>query len=88
MQVAGPAPGNIFPGQKSRPPDEVGRGAEEFSIKMGNVVKKMTYQAPNRFFWLDIFLPALVAISSMKFSIAVKADFLMTFFTVRQSRKF
>jgi hypothetical protein len=55
---------------------------------MGDIVKKMADQSPYRFFWLDIFLPALVAESSMQFSITIQAGFLVTFFTVRQMGKF
>ena len=61
MQVPGPPARYIFFWQKPWPPDQVGRGTKEFTVKMGDVIKKVTYQAPNRFFWLDIFLPALVA---------------------------
>jgi hypothetical protein len=86
MQVSGPFTRYIFFRQKPGPPDEIGCGAEEFTIEMGDVIKKMAYQAPNRFFWLDIFLSALVAILPIQFSITVKADLLMAFFTVRQSR--
>ena len=88
MQVPGPSTRYVFFRHKPGPPDEVDRGAEKFTIEMGDVIKKVAYQAPNRFFWLDIFLPALVAELPIQFSITVKADFLMTFFTVRQSGKF
>jgi hypothetical protein len=49
---------------------------------MGDVVKKMGDQAPDRFFWLNIFLSTHVAVSTMQFSITIQADLLMTLFTM------
>jgi len=49
---------------------------------MGDIVKKVADKTPYRFFWLNIFLSAHVAISSVQISITVQANFLMTFFTM------
>jgi hypothetical protein len=49
---------------------------------MSDIVKKVADQAPDRFFWLDIFLSAHMAVSSVQFSITVQANFLVTFFAV------
>lgn len=40
---------------------------------MGNVLKKMRYQVPYRFFWLHILLPADMAVPAMHLCITVKA---------------
>ncbi len=80
MQVTRPAALDVFLGQKPGFGDQVFGGTEEFTIKMGNIIKKVAYQAPNSLFWLNIFLSAYVTISSGEFSITVQTNFLVTFF--------
>ena len=49
---------------------------------MGDIVEKVADKTPYRFFWLDIFLSAHMAIPPVQISITIQANFLMTFFTM------
>ena len=51
---------------------------------MGDVLEKMTHQMPDRFFWLNIFLAADMAILSLQLRIAVKTIFLLPLLQVAQ----
>ena len=82
MQVPRAPAFNIFLWQKPRPGYQVLGSTKKLTVEVGNVVKKVGDQAPNRFFWLDIFLTAHVTVSSMQFRITIQADFLVTLFTM------
>ena len=66
VQVAGPSSFNVFGRQESWLEYQVLKGAEEFTVEMGDVVKKMGDQSPNGFFWLGVFLSADVAITAIE----------------------
>ena len=51
---------------------------------MGNIMKKVTDQAPNRFLRLNILLPADMAKSAMDLSITIQTVLFGPFFEVRQ----
>lgn len=82
MQVTGTAAFNVFFWQKARAGNKVFGRTEEFTVIVGYIVKKVADQAPNRFFWLNIFLTTIMTIPSMQFGITIQADFLMTLFTM------
>jgi hypothetical protein len=82
VHVPGTPAFNVFFWQKARPGYQVPGCTEKLTIEVGNVVKKVADQAPNRFFWLDIFLTTHVTKSSMQFCITIQANFLRTFFAV------
>ena len=46
---------------------------------MGDVIKKMGDDAPNRFFWFRVLLAALVAIAAVNGNITVETDFFLPF---------
>lgn len=82
MQVTGAPAFNVLFGQKSGAGYKVSGSAEELTVEMGNVVKKVTDQTPYRFFWLNIFLTTHMTVASNHISITIQADFLVTFFTM------
>jgi hypothetical protein len=51
---------------------------------MGDIMKKVTDQTPNRFLWLDVFLPADMAKSALDLSITIQTVLFGPFFEVRQ----
>ncbi len=51
---------------------------------MGDIMKKMTDQPPNRFLWLYIFLTANMAKAAMDLSITIQTVLFGPFFEVRQ----
>lgn len=53
---------------------------------MGNVVKEMGDETPNRFFWFDVLLAALVAIPAVKGTITIQADLFLPFLCVGQCK--
>jgi len=55
---------------------------------MGDVVKKMLYQAPDGFFGFGIFLSANMAKAAMKADVTVKADLFLAFLSVGQCKIF
>lgn len=55
---------------------------------MGDVLKKMIDQMPNRFLRLKVFLATHMAVPAIKCRIAVKTNFFCSFFQVRHSRNF
>jgi hypothetical protein len=82
VQVPGPPAFDVFFWQKTRPGYQVFGSTEKLTVEVGDIVKKVADQAPDRFFWLDIFLTAYVTVSSVQFRITIQADFLMTLFTM------
>jgi hypothetical protein len=82
VQVTGTAAFNVFFWQKSGTGDQEFGCAEEFTVVVGNVVKKVADQAPNGFFWLNIFLTTPMTVPSIQFGITIQADFLITLFTM------
>jgi hypothetical protein len=55
---------------------------------MGDIVKEMGDQAPNRFFRFRIMLPANVAKAAMQLCVAIKTYFLLAFLGMRQCKIF
>ncbi len=55
---------------------------------MRDIIKKMCDQVPHRLLWLNIFLPALMAITAMQSRTAVQTNFFASFFGMRQGRNF
>ena len=51
---------------------------------MGDIMKKMTDQPPNRFLRLYVFLPAIMAKSALDLSITIQTVLFGPFFEVRQ----
>ena len=47
---------------------------------MRDIVKEMGYEPPYGFFWLNVFLAAMLAIPVCKMGATIKADFLLSFF--------
>jgi hypothetical protein len=47
---------------------------------MGDVVKKMLYQVPDRFFRLEVLLPADMTVTALDRRLAIQAIFLFSFF--------
>ena len=82
IQVADPAARHIFPGKKSGFGKQILDGYKKFSVKMGNIRKKVGDQVPNGLFWLDIFLSTDRAIPAVGFSSAVKAYLFRSYLAV------
>jgi hypothetical protein len=65
MKIPCPAPFDVFFGKKTRLHKQPAGSLEKLAIKMGKVIEKMHYYAPERFTWIDVFLAAYVAVSSV-----------------------
>jgi len=46
---------------------------------MGDIIEEMVYQMPNRFFWLQVLLPANMAITPIEACITIETGFLLSF---------
>lgn len=73
IEVTGSSAKHIFPAQESGLKDQVFQTAEKFSIKVSDILKKMSDQMPNRFIGLNILLSTYRTIFPFHFSIAVQA---------------
>jgi hypothetical protein len=83
MQIAGPAPLYIFPGQETRFGDQVPDRTKKISIKMRNVVKEMGKHMPEGLMRHHILLPALVAVAALYFRTAIEAILLLSLWYMR-----
>jgi hypothetical protein len=82
VQVTGPPPLHVLPGQKAGFGKKVFNGHKKLPVKMGDIREKMGYQVPNGLFWLDIFLSAGRAIPARCFGSAVKAYLFRSYLAV------
>jgi hypothetical protein len=84
IQVASSLTGNIFPGEKARPDDEVLDCGKKLSIEMSEVFEKVSDQVADTFLRLDILLPAPGTIPFFHNGAAVQAIFFMTQMTAHK----
>jgi hypothetical protein len=80
IYITGPPAYHILSRKKPRFFKKVFYGAEEPAVEMGDVFKKMRYQVPHRFLWLNVFLAAAVAIPAFYMNMAVETVLLLSFF--------
>jgi hypothetical protein len=80
MQVTGPLPLHIGPGEKAGPEKKMMKRMKEFAVEMGHIIKKMSDHMPEGLFGNNVFLAALLAIPSCYNGAAVKTVF---FFALR-----
>ena len=80
MQVACPPALDVFLRQEAWLCNQAFNRAEELTVEMRDIVKKMGYQSPYVFLGFYIFLSAMLAIPVCKMGTTIKADFLLSFF--------
>lgn len=81
MQVARSSATDIFGRKKSRLDQQVFYGAEELTIEMREVIKKMSEQLPETFLGFNVFLSTVMTILSNNLRPTVQA---VSFFTLRE----
>ena len=81
MQVARSSATDIFGRKKSGLDQQVFYGAEELTIEMREVIKKMSEQLPETFLGFNVFLSTVMTILSNNLRPTVQA---VSFFTLRE----
>lgn len=79
MQVGGSSPAEVLMRQIARFEQKVFQRAEELAVKMRYIIRKMRYQVPEAFFWLNIFLPANMTIPSVNFGVTIQTNLFLPF---------
>jgi len=78
VQIAHPFTGNIFPGEETRPDDEILHRHKKLTVEMGDVLKKMPDEVPDGFLRLQILLAAPRTIPLLYGKSTVQAGLVMS----------
>jgi hypothetical protein len=79
VKVFCPATFNIFRWQIAGFHQQLPCSFEKFTVKMGDVAEKVTYNAPYRFAGIGVFLTANMTEFTIELGIAVQAGFFRSF---------